>query len=162
VAAVLGRAEDPGPGELRDGQPECGRYFRVGGQRDRLGEREDERPDQDRGEHGAARRQIIQLTQAVGSLEQDANLFPSLPDGGAEKVGIIGRRAAAGESEVAGPDVSVALGAADQQNRVGIRGKDQRNRGAGPDSRVVGPGNPPGENIGELTLEARNPRASGR
>lgn len=98
---MLGGTENPGTGEIREGDPECRGYFAVGEEPDRLGNREHEGANQNRWKHRARGSQIIELTQPIGSLEDYPNLFTGFPDGGCQQIGIIRRGSPSRKREVA-------------------------------------------------------------
>lgn len=142
MTAMLGWAEHTRAGELGQGEPERCRDLAVGNERHLLGKDEHERTHQDGRQHRATGSQVIELTEEIRRIEGYPDLFMSLPHGRDREVGVTRRGPASGKREVAGPHVSIALGAADQQKRIGIRRENERDSGAGSGTPLLGERSP--------------------
>ena len=124
--------QPPGVGHL---------FVEDGGDHRRKGE--DERADEDAGEHHSARGEIVEDADDRSGVQIHAHLLPCLPPRGRGKIGIRLAPAAARQRQLTRPAVVFPLGAANEQNAVGVGGEDDGDGGAGPV---------------RIALEARRPR----
>ncbi len=150
VAAVLHRAVGPGSEEGVEGDPPGAGHFGVGAQWDACRERENERPHQDRWEDRGPRGKIIQDAdqRRVGQIDRD--FLEGLPPRGGDQIGIAGTPATARKGELPRPAVVLPLGAANEEDAIGVRREDDRDGGARAVGLVFGAGRAGGQSGREL------------
>ena len=117
-------------------RPARGGDFRVRLECGTVRQGEDVRPDGDRGQDRRAGHHVVQTAEEVGVGEREAHLLLGLADGGGDQIEVDILAASAGERHVAGPWIARALGAANQQHRVGRRHEHDRH-GRPQERRVV-------------------------
>ena len=103
-------------------------HLGVEGEGRPLIQRENVGTDRDGREDRSPGHDIIEGADQVLAAEGEPDLLGGLPHGGGEKVRVSGLLPAPGQGHMAGPGVACTLGAANEQQGVGIGGEDNGDR----------------------------------
>src|SRR3990170_8692498 len=132
IPSVLGRAKHTGAGEGLERHPPGRGDLPVGGKGSGCRGGENERSNYQWRKHRAASGQIVELADQLSPAEVKANLFESFPTRGRQEIGIVRPSAPAGKGQMAGPDITVAVGALNEKDGIGLGGQHNRHGSPGP------------------------------
>ena len=103
--------------------------FRVQVEGRHRGQAEDVRTDGDRREYPGTRHDVLEHAGERAAWQRDTDFFRGFPDGGRDEVLVARLAAAAGKRHVARPGITLAVGATNDEHRVGIGNQHQCHRG---------------------------------
>ena len=89
----------------------------------------------------------------MGRVEDDADLLPSLPNGGDSEIGVVRFETPTGETHLARPGVAASVSPANEQDRIGIRRYHNCDAGQRSVGEFDGRGPALGQAVGQLALE---------
>jgi hypothetical protein len=107
------------------------RHLWVQNQLGTAGRREHERSDCDGGEYWASRYHIVKRTGQVLRQENEPHLLRGFPDGRGQEIGISRLAPTARQRYVPGPGITGPLCPSNQEDRIGIRDKNDGHRSPG-------------------------------
>jgi hypothetical protein len=136
------------------GNPTGLRHLKVGPEHGTDWGQENEGTHGDGWQERSSGHHILDDADECRLLQMDSHLLPGFPDGGGEKIAIVGLTPTTGQGHMPAPGISGALGPANQKNAIRIRGENDGY--GGPDQRWIII--PAGFEAGQPLAQAEEPR----